>query len=91
MRCFNILLIFCLTYVNQISIASAQAEGNGDLDVKLFEALQNDDLEAVTKALDAGANINALSERGKQTPLMQSVLHGKEKMVKFFLEKGADT
>ncbi|KAL3805838.1 hypothetical protein HJC23_007799 [Cyclotella cryptica] len=61
------------------------------LDTQLFEAAANEDISAALSALTAGANINARSERGLQTPLMQSVLFGRGEMVKFFLEQGADT
>jgi ankyrin repeat protein len=61
-----------------------------DADNQLFEASANEDTDAALAALKAGANINARSKGGLQTPLMQSVLFGREKMVKFFLEQGAD-
>ena len=61
-----------------------------DLDKSLFDASAAEDTAAAATALQQGANINALSPRGLQTPLMQSVLHGRTKMVKFFLDNGAD-
>ncbi len=61
-----------------------------DLDKSLFDATKAEDTDAATAALKEGANINALSPRGSQTPLMQSVLNGKTEMVQFFLENGAD-
>ena len=61
-----------------------------DLDKALFDASGEEDTDAALAALKQGANINVLSPRGQQTPLMQSVLHGRTKMVKFFLENGAD-
>jgi len=61
-----------------------------DLDKSLFDASAAEDTDAAAAALKEGANINALSPRGLQTPLMQSVLHGRAKMVEFFLENGAD-
>lgn len=77
----TILLVF-----TSIVYASDQAT----LNAQLFEAAGKENIEAVLKALTEGANINALSEGGLQTPLMQSVLFGRERMVKLFLEKGAD-
>jgi len=62
-----------------------------EADNALFNALGDEDVDAADKALKAGANINALSPRGAQTPLMQSVLHGRTKMVKWCLDNGADT
>ena len=61
-----------------------------DLDQSLFDAAAAEDTDAATNALKRGANINVLSPRGLQSPLMQSVLHGRTKMVEFFLENGAD-
>ena len=71
------------------SIKFAAAELS-DLDKSLFDALAVEDTDAALAALKQGANINVLSPRGSQTPLMQSVLHGRTNMVKFFLENGAD-
>lgn len=70
-------------------IAAEEAEMS-DIDKSLFDATKEEDIDAATAALKEGANINALSPRGLQTPLMQSVLHGRIKMVQFFLENGAD-
>jgi len=52
--------------------------------------MADEDIEAAASALKAGASIDAISPRGNQTPLMQSVLHGRTTMVKFCLENGAD-
>jgi ankyrin repeat protein len=61
------------------------------IDKSLFEALRSDDVTAASAALKDGANINAISPEGGQTPLMQSVLHGRVEMVRWCLENGADT
>ena len=61
------------------------------IDNNLFEALRYDDAIAASTALNDGANINAISPKGGQTPLMQSVLHGRVEMVHWCLENGADT
>ncbi|KAL7482294.1 hypothetical protein ACHAW6_007975 [Cyclotella cf. meneghiniana] len=82
------LLFAILTLFFPINATHAQLT---DLDTQLFEAAANEDISAALSALKAGANINARSERGLQTPLMQSVLFGRGKMVQFFLEQGADT
>lgn len=62
-----------------------------DYDALLFEAAKNEDIPAALEAIQNGADINARSPRGLQTPLMQSVLFGRESMVEFFLANGADT
>ena len=69
-----------------ISINADQAA----LDARLFQAAAAQDVTLARDAILAGANINARSEGGLQTPLMQSVLFGRDIMVKFFLEEGAD-
>lgn len=61
------------------------------LDVELMDAIREENIEAASKALKAGGDINAISPKGSQTPLMQSVLHGRTKMVEWCLDNGADT
>lgn len=80
-------LFFLIALSTSRSNVSAELS---DLDKALFDASGEEDTDAAAAALKQGANINALSPRGLQTPLMQSVLHGRTKMVKFFLENGAD-
>lgn len=90
-------LICLLIYVVCTSRLQLVLSGSPDLntlpdlpkaDADLFDALKEEDVEAAAKALEAGANINALSPRGQQTPLMQSVLHGRTKMVEWCLNQG---
>lgn len=61
------------------------------LDVELMDAIRDENIEAASAALKSGGNINAISPKGGQTPLMQSVLHGRTKMVEWCLDNGADT
>ncbi len=65
-------------------VATASAAG------PLHEAVANDDVDAIKKALSEGADINKRGDGG-QTPLMFAVLSGKTRSVKLLLEKGADT
>jgi hypothetical protein len=84
------LLVISLLVI-ALSSSSVYAEDElSDLDKALFDAAAEEDTGAAAAALKQGANINVLSPRGRQTPLMQSVLHGRTKMVEFFLENGAD-
>ena len=79
-------LFFCANFVycdEEVELSKA--------DNALFEALKDENIEAANAALQSGANINIKSPRGEQTPLMQSVLHGRTKMVAWALEHGADT
>jgi ankyrin repeat protein len=78
-----LLLLFFVVVIVDSSLSS--------IDNSLFEALRSDDVIAASAALKDGANINALSPQGGQTPLMQSVLHGRVDMVRWCLENGADT
>ncbi|KAL3787300.1 hypothetical protein ACHAWO_007569 [Cyclotella atomus] len=73
-----------------ITLFSAHAADQPSLDEQLFNAIADQDISAVEKALQAGADINAREERGLQTPLMKSVLMGYDGLVQLFLEKGAD-
>ena len=87
-----ILPLICLLFaVSHLPLVVS--ESNSELsavDEDLFAALRNEDTSAATDALARGANINAISPKGHQTPLMQSVLHGREKMVRWCLGNGAD-
>lgn len=83
---FDFLLLLLIFFVVVIVDASLSS-----IDTSLFEALRSDDVIAASAALKDGANINAISPQGGQTPLMQSVLHGRGKMVRWCLENGADT
>ena len=78
-----LLLLFFVVVIVDSSLSS--------IDNSLFEALRSDDVIAASAALKDGANINAISPKGGQTPLMQSVLHGRVEMVRWCLENGADT
>jgi ankyrin repeat protein len=60
------------------------------LDIELMDAIRDENIEAASTALASGGNINAISPKGGQTPLMQSVLHGRTKMVEWCLNNGAD-
>ena len=62
-----ILLIVCILSVVNIPLVIS----DDNLDNALFTALQEEDTERADALLKDGANINAISERGKQTPLMQ--------------------
>lgn len=87
-----ILLIICLLSADHFPLVLSEPNVDevSELDTALFNALGEEDIDAANAALKNGASINALSARGKQTPLMQSVLHGRTEMVKWCLENGAD-
>ena len=83
-----IFLLICILSTSHFQLVLS--DDGADADADLFTALGDEDTEAASAALKAGASINAISPRGQQTPLMQSVLHGRTKMVQFCLENGAD-
>mmetsp|Transcript_13287 Transcript_13287/g.22703 ORF Transcript_13287/g.22703 Transcript_13287/m.22703 type:complete len:195 (+) Transcript_13287:118-702(+) len=84
------LVLMCILSASHIRIVAGGDSELPQADSDLFAAMADEDIDAAIVALKAGANINALSPRGQQTPLMQSVLHGRTKMVKFCLDHGAD-
>ena len=84
-----LVVILFLAALSSPAVVDVNAESS-DADNALFDAVSKEDLAAMEAALGDGANINAKSEKGHQTALMQSVLHGKERAVAFLLEKGAD-
>jgi ankyrin repeat protein len=77
--------------------ASAQArsaallipERPSRLDVALFEAAADGDIDAITKLLDAGANVNA-AIGGDGSPLIGAAREGDLDAVRLLLDRGAD-
>ena len=55
----------------------------------LFAARQGH-LDAVKALLDAGADVNQVSEGDNTTPLLMAIINGHFDLAKFLLEKGAD-
>ena len=87
-----ILPLICLLFAAS-HLPLVVSETNSELsavDEDLFDAIRKEDVSAAYDALARGANINAISKKGNQTPLMQSVLHGRETMVRWCLANGAD-
>jgi ankyrin repeat protein len=84
-----ICLLFAVSYLPLV-VSESKNELSA-VDEDLFAALRKEDLSAASDALARGANINAISPKGQQTPLMQSVLHGRDSMVRWCLANGADT
>mmetsp|Transcript_878 Transcript_878/g.1086 ORF Transcript_878/g.1086 Transcript_878/m.1086 type:complete len:222 (+) Transcript_878:118-783(+) len=67
---------------------------NGRLLAACMSPRGEDSVESVEKALQEegeAANINVVDERSGQTPIMAATLRGKINIVKYLLEKGADT
>jgi len=84
--------LICLLFaVAHLPLVVSESKGElSAVDEDLFAALRKEDVAAASAALAAGANIDAISPKGGQTPLMQSVLHGREEMVRWCLDNGAD-
>ena len=57
----------------------------------VHDAVQDGDLEGVERAIAADSSALNIIGPGGQSPLMHAVLGGKTEIVKFLLEKGADT
>jgi len=58
-------------------------------DRRLFSAIRNRDLDAVRKAIDSGADVNAQDERGN-TPLHAVSWYGGSDIAQLLLDHGAD-
>jgi beta-lactamase regulating signal transducer with metallopeptidase domain len=61
----------------------------GRLDIALFEAAADGDIVAITKLLDAGANVNA-AINGDGNPLIGAARDGRLDAVRLLLDRGAD-
>ena len=75
--------------------SGASYQGDGQAEARLLMACMSrsgvDSVEDVAEALSHGADIDIVDKRSGQTPLMAAALRGKEKIVKYLLDKGADT
>ena len=94
MRLLRILFLVAAAGVPRVrSEAPSPLEEEGtftEADTILMLAHKLEDPQMAKEALERGADINARSPTGRQTALMQSVLHGRTKMVRWSLEHGAD-
>jgi bla regulator protein blaR1 len=71
------------------SAAPVDPERPSRLDVALFEAAADGDIGAITKLLDAGADINA-AIAGDGSPLIGAAREGRLDAVRLLLDRGAD-
>ena len=81
----------CMTNVAAIalvSIAFAPAQERPG-DVALVQAIQQSDLEAVKRSIQAGANVN-LADKSGTTPLMHAAIYSDAACIRLLLDKGAD-
>lgn len=81
----------CMTAVAAIalvSIAFAPAQERPG-DVALVQAIQQSDLEAVKRSIQAGANVN-LADKSGTTPLMHAAIYSDAACIRLLLDKGAD-
>jgi len=60
-----------------------------DVSDDFYKAIRADDLAAVTKLLQSGADVNGKDNRG-DTPLMYAAAVGSENMMRQLIEAGAD-
>ena len=73
--------------INHAIKTSPPSEQNS---VRLYYSAYTNDIEAVKKYIDLGADINYVGIEYKNTTLMWAVKKGNVEMVKLLLEKGAD-
>lgn len=81
---------FC-NHSNTFTIMNSKKTKN-EADARLADAVENDDLEAATAALDAGATPDGRCTRRRDNlpPLFVAVLHSQPDMVRLLLERGAN-
>ena len=70
-------------------LAAAAAGAESAVDAELFRAIRNDDLAAVRRLLDSGADVNLRDAQGA-TPLMRAALYASTACLKLLLERGSD-
>ncbi|MFH1488914.1 MAG: ankyrin repeat domain-containing protein [Pseudomonadota bacterium] len=66
------------------------SHGYTDLDMKLFRAAQDGDVEKIAALLEQGADINVRAGSDKWTPLMTASREGHPEAVTFLLQEGAE-
>jgi ankyrin repeat protein len=71
-----------------MSVAFAPAQERPG-DVALVQAIQQSDLEAVKRSIQAGANVN-LADKSGTTPLMHAAIYSDAACIRLLLDKGAD-
>ena len=82
-------LLFTLLALSLSLSLSVFAENIQDLNKELRNAASVDDDEAITRLLDAGADVNAANQFGK-TALMNAVENGNILTTSILLSRGAD-
>eukprot|EP00747_Dinoflagellata_sp_TGD_P165176 gnl/TRDRNA2_/TRDRNA2_186119_c0_seq1.p1 gnl/TRDRNA2_/TRDRNA2_186119_c0~~gnl/TRDRNA2_/TRDRNA2_186119_c0_seq1.p1 ORF type:complete len:193 (-),score=45.01 gnl/TRDRNA2_/TRDRNA2_186119_c0_seq1:71-649(-) len=78
--------VFLLGFLPATVVSQTKLQRQGNI----HGGVQQDDPEAIRKAIESGQDINTIGQGG-QSPLMAAVLMGKEKAVKYLLEAKADT
>ena len=82
----SMFLIVILT----LFLSVESSNGYSDIDVKLFNAAQNGNIEKIEILLGQGADINVRLGVDQWTPLMTASREGRLKAVEFLLSEGAD-
>jgi beta-lactamase regulating signal transducer with metallopeptidase domain len=80
--------MICMVLVAPVKLVSAE-EDAGPLEMALFNAAKDGDIEAVRRHLDLGANANAAIE-GDGSPLIAAARGGHLEAVRLLLDRGAD-
>ena len=83
-RSFTVLLT--LAFISSVAFAQASKQ---ELNDRLYEAVRQGDVTAVTKLLDQGADVNAKFRYGA-TALFKAAERGHTEVVKVLLARGAD-
>ena len=62
--------------------------GGGDLEDKLFKAIEEKNTEAVVDLIDKGVDVNIFDSRGRDLALINAVMGGNDEIIKLLIEKG---
>eukprot|EP00555_Chaetoceros_dichaeta_P002787 CAMPEP_0198250620 /NCGR_PEP_ID=MMETSP1447-20131203/1729_1 /TAXON_ID=420782 /ORGANISM="Chaetoceros dichaeta, Strain CCMP1751" /LENGTH=195 /DNA_ID=CAMNT_0043935467 /DNA_START=25 /DNA_END=612 /DNA_ORIENTATION=+ len=90
MRFFSYTFILAIAAVSLVTSIKADSKQDGKLWAACSSKQGEDDVAAVKKAIEKGANVNHQDEASGQTPLMGAVLRGKVNIVRHLLDIQAD-
>ena len=80
----SLFLLLIFLFIFQISLTQ-----NNELDIKLFKAIKENNIEAVKEIISKGANVNSIDENGA-SGLMWAAFISDLQTVKYLIDKNAD-
>lgn len=85
-KTISAILVFILIATIPVTLSAKAEDKNSQL---LTKTMQND-MAAVKKLIESGANINQQNERYGHTPLIIACVYGYEDLARYLIAKGAD-